>query len=251
MKRRLLPSPADIDDAGQLENFYELPAGRHVRADFVVSLDGAAEIGGKSEPLGAPADRQAFMAMRAVADAVLVGAGTVRAENYGGIVVSAEVSQRRAARGQHRPPPLVVVSRRGDLDVGAKVFNREPPILMTTRRALSDRPELAEVADAVDCGEEDVDLHRMLDELADRGFERVLCEGGPSLLNSLLSEDLVDEMCVTISPLIAGPDRRHLSGGHPFEEPVRFRLEALLEGDGMLIGRYRRESSRRDPDGAG
>jgi len=68
----------------------------------------------------------------------------------------------------------------------------------------------------------------------------VLCEGGPTLLNSLISAGLVDEMCVTISPLIAGPQRLHLSGGDPFEQPLRFRLDGLLEGDGMLLARYGR-----------
>ena len=242
MIRRLLPSPAaDLGGSEDLEAFYALPPARHLRADFVVSLDGAAEIEGRSGPLGAPADRDAFMAMRAVADAVLVGAGTVRAENYGSVRLGDEVQDRREARGQSRLPPLVLVSRRGLLDPEAKVFTHgEPPILLTTRRALAERPQLKEAADAVDCGEDSVDLRFALDHLADRGFPRVLCEGGPTLLNSFISEGLVDEMCVTISPLMAGPQRLHLSGGQPFDEPVRFRLDGLLEGDGMLLARYGR-----------
>lgn len=241
---------AELDGAGDLESFYELPPVRHLRADFVVSLDGAAEIEGRSGPLGAPADRAAFMAMRAVADAVLVGAGTVRAENYGSVKLDDEVQRRREARGQPRLPPLVLVSRRGLLETDARVFTGgQAPILLTTRKALSGRPELGEVADAVACGDEEVDLHYAMDHLAERGLRRVLCEGGPSLLNSLIAEGLVDEMCVTISPLIAGPQRLHLSGGHPFEHPVRFRLEALLEGDGMLLGRYGRSSGPPGEDG--
>jgi len=159
--RRLLPAPpADLEGTEDLEDFYLLPPSRHLRADFVVSLDGAAEIDGRSGPLGAPADRDAFMAMRAVSDAVLVGAGTVRAENYGSVRLGQEVQDRREARGQRRLPPLVLVSRRGMLDAGAKVFTHgEPPILLTTRRALSERPGLSEVADTVDCGPEEVDLH--------------------------------------------------------------------------------------------
>jgi riboflavin biosynthesis pyrimidine reductase len=247
--RRLLPlPPEDLDGAADLEAFYELPPARHLRADFVVSLDGAAEIEGRSGPLGAPADHDAFMAMRAVADAVLVGAGTVRVENYGSVRLAEEVRRRREARGQRSLPPLALVSRRGMLDPGAKVFaSGEPPILLTTRKALTERPELREVSDAVDCGGEEVDLRFALDHLAARGFRRVLCEGGPSLLNSLIAEDLVDEMCVSISPLVAGPQRLHLSGGHPFEHPVRFRLESLLEGDGMLLARY----GRPEPGGEG
>ena len=242
MIRRLLPTPpADLAGTEDLEAFYLLPPSRHLRADFVVSLDGAAEIDGRSGPLGAPADRDAFMAMRAVSDAVLVGAGTVRAENYGSVKLGEDVQDRREARGQSRLPPLVLVSRRGLLEVGARVFTQgESPILLTTGRALADRPELADVADAVECGDTEVDLRFALEHLAGRGFKRVLCEGGPTLLNSLISAGLVDEMCVTISPLIAGPQRLHLSGGDPFEHPLRFRLDGLLEGDGMLLARYGR-----------
>jgi len=241
--RRLLPSPADIEFPEQLEAFYGLPPVRHLRADFVVSLDGAAEIEGRSGPLGAPADREAFMAMRAVADAVMVGAGTVRAEHYGTVKLPVEVQDRREKRGQNRLPPLVLVSRRGLLDTGAKCFTQgERPILLTTAKALDEHPELREAADALDCGADEVDLGFALDHLANRGLQRVLCEGGPTLLNSLIAAGLVDEMCVTISPLIAGPQRLHLSGGHPFDHPVRFRLEGLLEGDGMLLGRYTRST---------
>ena len=248
MIRRLLPAPsAELGEAEELEAFYELPARRHLRADFVVSLDGAAEIEGRSGPLGAPADRDAFMAMRAVADAVLVGAGTVRAENYGSVKLGEDVQERREARGQRRVPPLVLVSRRGALDAGAKVFTHgEAPILLTTRKALAARPELADAADAVECGDEEVDLELALENLAGRGYQRVLCEGGPTLLNSLISAGLVDEMCVTFSPIMAGPQRLHLSGGDPFESPVKFRLDGLLEGDDMLLARYGRLG-----DGAG
>ena len=244
MIRRIFPSPADIDGAEELEAFYELPPRRHLRADFVVSLDGAAEIEGRSGPLGGPPDRNAFMAMRAVADAVMAGAGTVRVENYGAVKLGEDVQDRREARGQHRVPPLVVVSRRGLLDTSAKCFTSgPPPILLTTSRALQERPELREASDAVECGEKEVDLRAGLENLAGRGLQRVLCEGGPSLLNSLIADDLVDEMCVTFSPLMAGPQRLHLSGGDPFDEPVRFRLEGVLEGDGMLLCRYARRTA--------
>lgn len=250
MIRRLLPSPGDIRGPEDLEAFYELPPQRHLRADFVVSLDGAAEIEGRSGPLGGPPDRDAFMTMRAVSDAVMAGAGTVRVENYGAVKLGEDVQDRREARGQTRLPPLVVVSRRGVLDTSAKCFTSgAPPILLTTRKAVEERPELRDAADVVECGDEEVDLRLGLDELAKRGLKRVLCEGGPSLLNSLISDDLVDEMCVTFSPLMAGPQRLHLSGGQPFAEPVRFSLEGVLEGDGMLLCRYARRTGPADDGG--
>jgi riboflavin biosynthesis pyrimidine reductase len=81
--RQLLPSGPDVDSPADLEAVYALPPHRHVRTNFVTSLDGAVELEGRSASLGGPADRAAFMAMRAVADVVMVGAGTARAERYG------------------------------------------------------------------------------------------------------------------------------------------------------------------------
>lgn len=242
MIRRLLPDACVISGDEVLEDFYYVAPGRHVRADFVVSLDGAVEIGGRSVPLGAPADRAAFLAMRAVADAVLVGAGTARIERYGRPAVAGDGQQRRRSRGQQAVPPLVIVSRRGLLGSGDRVFSGGyRPIVITTAAAIALHPELVDLADVVECGDVEVDLRKAIEHLAGMGLGRVLCEGGPSLLHSLLTDDLVDEMCVTFSPVIAGPQHLHLSGAIPLAEPSRFRLGALLEGDGLLMARYNRE----------
>lgn len=242
MIRQLLPTPAVLESVEELEEFYALPPGRHLRADFVVSIDGAVEIDGRAGPLGAPADRSAFMAMRAVADAVLVGAGTARIERYGAVVLAEEIKERREARDQEPVPPLVVVSRRGLLSAGDRIFsNRYRPTVLTTSSALATHGSLAALADVIECGTDDVDLGKAIDLMAERGWKRILCEGGPSLLSSLLRDDLVDQMCVTFSPLIAGPQHLHLSGDKPLAQPSRFRLQGLLEGDGLLMGRYDRD----------
>lgn len=242
MIRKLLPAPAVLDSVEELEEFYALPPGRHLRADFVVSIDGAVEISGRAGPLGAPADRSAFMAMRAVADAVLVGAGTARIERYGAVVLAEEVKQRREARNQEPVPPLVVVSRRGLLSAADRIFsNGHRPTVVTTSSALAAHEPLADLADVVECGSDDVDLGKAIDLMAERGWTRILCEGGPSLLSSLLTDDLVDQMCVTFSPVIAGPQHLHLSGDQPLAYPSRFMLQGLLEGDGLLMCRYDRD----------
>ena len=245
MIRQLLPEASVFSGDRDLEEFYVLPPSRHVRADFIVSIDGAAEIGGRSRELGGPADRAAFMAMRAVADAVLVGAGTARIERYGPVTLGQDVQMRRQARGQQPVPPLVIVSRRGLLGPEDRVFlNGYRPVVVTTGAALKVHPELEDLADVIECGVGDVDLPRSIELLAEMGYERLLCEGGPALLHSLLSHDLVDEMCVTFSPVIAGPQHLLLSGDRPLDEPSRFRLTGLLEGDGLLLARYDRDPQR-------
>ena len=245
MIRQLLPEATVFSGDRDLEEFYVLPASRHVRADFIVSMDGAAEIGGRSRDLGGPADRAAFMAMRAVADAVLVGAGTARIERYGPVTLDEDVQTRRQARGQQPVPPLVIVSRRGLLSPEDRVFlNGYRPVVVTTSAALKEHPELEDLSHVVECGEGDVDLPASIEQLAGMGYERLLCEGGPALLHSLLSHDLVDEMCVTFSPVIAGPQHLLLSGDRPLAKPSRFRLQGLLEGDGLLLARYDRDPAR-------
>lgn len=241
MIRRLLPSPASLEGDEDLEAFYALPPGGHLRTDFVVSMDGAVEIGGRSRPLGSPDDTAAFTAMRAVADAVMVGAGTARIERYGPVQISDDTRARRVARGQQPVPRLVVVSRRGVLGAGDRMFSGgHRPLLVTTRAALAEHPDLVDLADVLECGDDDVDLRRAVGRLVGGGLERIVCEGGPSLLNSLLGSDLVDEMCVTFSPVIAGPQHLRLSGETPLSRPSRFQLDALLEGDGLLMARYGR-----------
>lgn len=222
-----------------LEQLY-LPEGdRLLRVNLVASLDGAVEIEGRSGPLGGPGDRSAFAAMRAVADAVLVGAGTARAENYGPVRLAPEVGERRKRRGQAPRPTLAVVTRRGDLDPHGRLFSGVGRVLvLTTDKVEASRPDLAEVAEVVSCGPSEVDVERAVEELRSRGLGRILCEGGPALARSLLAAGLVDELCLTISPVVVGGGRR-LFGEQLLGRPELFELAGLLEADSMLLGRYR------------
>jgi riboflavin biosynthesis pyrimidine reductase len=138
-----------------LEAEYLHPAGRHIRANFVTSIDGMVEVDGRSGALSGDADRDAFMAMRAVSDVILVGAGTVREERYGPVHFEAAVEDRRRARDQAPIPPLAIVSNRGDLDPEAKVFRGDDkPLLLTTEGAAAAHPDLAGVAEMVVCGDQ-------------------------------------------------------------------------------------------------
>jgi riboflavin biosynthesis pyrimidine reductase len=237
--RRLYPSVGDVTGDAGLEEEYFVGAGPHVRANFVTTVDGMVELGRRSSPLGGPADRSAFMAMRAVADVILVGAGTVREEKYGPVRLDIAVQERRRGRHQAPLPQLAIVSNRGELDPTAKVFSGDTkPLLLTSAAAASARTDLAAAAETVVCGDQRVDLTMALRELGVRGLGRVLCEGGPTLLGSLIGADLLDELCCTTSPWLAGPGHRGLLGDQPLSEPARVRLTAVLEGDGMVLARY-------------
>jgi riboflavin-specific deaminase-like protein len=237
--QRLYPTAADLPDAASLETEYLAPAARHVRANFAVSIDGMVTVGGRSSPLSGPADRAAFMAMRAVTDVILVGAGTVRAENYGPVRLEGAASERRQARGQAPLPVLAIVSNRADLASTARVFaGGDKPLLLTTAGAAAARADLSALAEFVVCGEEAVDLTQGLDALRDRGLGRVLCEGGPTLLESLIESELLDEFCCTTAPALVGPGHRSLAGDRVWPEPFRLQLTAALEGDGMMFARY-------------
>jgi riboflavin biosynthesis pyrimidine reductase len=243
--RQLLPEPRPVENDADLESIFATPPGHRLRANFIISVDGAVELDGRSRGLGRPADRAAFMAMRAGADVLLVGAGTVRAEHYGPVKLNEATRQRRIDRGQPPLPRMAVVSGAADLDPNAKIFSGDiKPLLLTSAKAADSRPDLAAVAEVTICGDNVVDLGYAFDRLSELGLERVLCEGGPTLLSGLLAHHLVDELCLTISPVLAGSGHRSLTTGHPLVEPAWFELSGLLEGDGMLLTRYGRTVSR-------
>lgn len=217
-----------------------------VRVNFVSSLDGAVTMAGRSGGLSDPADQQLFALLRALADVVLAGAGTVRVEGYRGIRFGAEHAKLRARLGLAATPPIAVVSGSAALDPGSGLCTDTavPPIVFTTEAAPADRKDALAAAGAhvVVAGEQWVDPAVALAELGRRGLCRVLCEGGPQLLGDLVVAQLVDEMCLTLAPmLLAGPaDRIAHSLGEP--SPQGLRLASALHDDDTLLLRYVRSS---------
>src|SRR4051812_15763349 len=225
--RRLFPDPSDEVD---LRTAYAVDAHRHVRANFVASADGSVSLQGKSGTLGNDADRELFQLLRAISDVVLVGAGTARVENYGG-----------AREVDGRTPPIAVVSRSLDFDLTSRLFTdtRVPPIVLTCADAPADRRDrLADVADVLVAGESDVDFRIAIDMLADRGLRHVECEGGPHLLGWLIAAGLLDELCLTIAPVIAGGTAGRIVAGLETQVGDQLRLLHVLEDNGYLFLRY-------------
>ena len=236
--RGLLPPGGSPLDGTALAEAYRPPAGRWVRANFVHALDGAVSVDGASAGLGSDGDKRVFDVLRAWADAVLVGHGTAAAEGYGPVDGDAGVVQLRRELGRPAGAPVVVVSRRASLAPGDRLA--VPSTYLVTCGS-SDADRRAALAAAgvrvLVCGDDDVDLPAALDALAADGLEQVLCEGGPALFRSAVAACVVDELCLTTAPLLAGGAPGVL-GDRGLPEPAPVRLTQLLEEDGVLFARY-------------
>ena len=241
--RRLFPEtgPFELDDAA-LADAYRVPAARHLRVNFVAALDGAISVGGRSGGLGSPGDLRVFRVLRALSDAVLVGAGTAAAEGYRPILADSPVGLLRAQLGRPAVAPVVIVSRRASLEpTDQLVTDAVAPTHLVTctaadpvrREALIDAGVRMHV-----CGDDDVDLPAALDALAEHGLEQVLCEGGPALFRAALAAGVVDELDLTTPPLVVGGGPGLLPAA-PTDAPVRAELVQLLTEDGVLFARRR------------
>jgi riboflavin biosynthesis pyrimidine reductase len=146
--------------------------------------------------------------------------------------------------GRPPTPPIAVVSARLDLDPASRLIATAPPyartIVITTAEAPPERrAELAERADVIVAGRETVDLAAAIDALADRGHRRLLTEGGPHLLSQLVAADLLDELCLTVGPALAGPAaNRIVAGTTSPARPLPLALAHVLEDSGFLLCRY-------------
>jgi len=238
--RQLIPSPGPGDP--DLAALYAYPSGPWLRGNMVASADGAGSLGGVSAGLSSDADRQVFALLRALADVIVVGSGTVKDEHYGPARRSKLWSHLRA--GRPATPPIAVVSGRLDLDPASRLFTEAPPdartIVITTVKASADlRAGLAQHADVITAGEAAVDATAAVRALADRGYQRLLTEGGPHLLAQFAAAGLLDELCLTIGPLLAGPGAGRILSGDPFPAgPLPLALAHVLEDDGFLMCRY-------------
>ena len=242
--RQLLPEPRDEVDPDEVyaADARPAPPGRPwVLTNMIASVDGAASVEGTSGALGGPADRATFHALRGVPDVILAGAGTVRAEGYGPPRTDAGQQARRVARGQEPYPRIAVLSGRLDLDLASALFTDTPtrPIILTSRRPSPEQLAAAsDVAELIVTGDEHVDLPEAIAALGRGGANVVLCEGGPVLDGQLLAAGLIDEVCLTVAPLLGGGEAHRIMHGPVLDQPEGLRLDRVLEHDGMLLLRY-------------
>ena len=215
-----------------------------VRGNMIASLDGGATDDGKAGGLAGPGDRAVFELMRHVADVILVGAATVRIENYSGAQLSVAQRQARQRRGQAEVPPIAVVTQSAQLDHDAKLFTRTevPPLILTCTQTVNEAwgrlGAVAEVIDASGPRPDSVDAATVLKILAERKLFRVLTEGGPQFLSLLIEDNLLDELCLTVAPILVGGVARRIATGPGRVHTRMQRAHLLTDDEGYLYTRY-------------
>jgi riboflavin-specific deaminase-like protein len=207
--------------------------------NMVSTIDGRAQVRGRTGELGEDADLEMLLELRALADAVLIGTGTLRVEGYARLVGSEERRARRAAAGLAPDPPAVLLSRSLDLPWDAGLFAApEQPVLVYTREgAEAGVPEVAAPLEIVRLPH--ASPAAMLADLRARGVAALLCEGGPTLNSALLNAGLVDELFLTVAPLITGEVQAlRIVEGEGLREVLRARPVWVLRARGELFLRY-------------
>jgi riboflavin biosynthesis pyrimidine reductase len=241
--RQVLPDDCLVDDPFSVlaEDPRPAPGKRPwVMANMVMSVDGAHALEGRSGQLSGPADRAVFHSLRGLADVILVATGTARAERYRRPAAEPFAQEVRRSRGQAPAARLAVVSRSLEIPADQPFLGGEGPDPLVLHPASSDPERLPAGVESRVAGESDTDLAVALKGLADEGARWVLCEGGPTLLGQLHTADLLDELFLTVSPLLVGGDQLGLLGRTTPAVDHRFDLHRVLEDDGTLLLTYRR-----------
>jgi 5-amino-6-(5-phosphoribosylamino)uracil reductase len=219
----------------------------YVVVNMIATLDGRAAIDGRTAKLGNAGDRALFHRLRAQADAVMVGAGTIRTERYRPLIRDPELRELRARQGLGDPLAVIVsASLRIDSSIPLLADPDSRIVVLT-----SSAGELEGCAASIEYlrgeGGDEMRLAPLLQRLRrEHAVRSVVCEGGPTLNASLLVEDLIDELFLTTAPkVVGGTEPLTIVSGPSLAEPVEFDLAGLLELDGHLFGRYRRTERRR------
>ena len=221
-----------------------------VTGHMVTGLDGTASAGGRVGSLSTAPDQALFRRLRQIADVVLVGAETVRREGYGPVRLSEEAQEQRRSQGRSSTPPLAVVSRSLAFDWSSRAFADAPEgarthVITSASADPQRRAEAEQVATVVVAGEDRVEPVAALRALAGLGHRVVLCEGGPTWLGEVVAADRLDELCLSVSPVMGG-DPLPVSVTPPGAGLAEFELMGVMAEDDTLFLRYERKAQERD-----
>jgi riboflavin-specific deaminase-like protein len=209
-----------------------------VYLNMVSTADGRAAIEGRSHDLGSEADTLLLTELRALADAVMIGTGTLRAEGYARLVSDPDRIARRAAHGLAATPVAVLLSRSLDLPWDAGLFAAAGQPVLAYTGSDAEAPEVAAALEVVRL--EDPSPAAALADLRARGVRALLCEGGPTLNRALLAAGVVDELFLTLAPMLAGTaDAPRIVEGEDLPEPLTMQLAWVLRHGDELFLRYR------------
>jgi 5-amino-6-(5-phosphoribosylamino)uracil reductase len=238
--------PTGVTDDTELARILDFPTPLNrpwVKVLFVASADGAVTVDGRSGGLSDPNDKRIFRLGRGLADAVLVGAGTATAERYRGAKPKEMPTELRKARNLKPVPTIAVVTRRCSIEPTSPLFTdtEAPTIVFTANSAPQARRAAIENAggEVIATGDDDVDLTRVIQELDNRGMRRVACEGGPALFAAMIAAGLVDELELSVAPLLAGGTAGRIATG-PQSSPTPLKLAGILHAGNLLLLRYLR-----------
>jgi riboflavin-specific deaminase-like protein len=243
--RRLIPDLGETTVDEQLDSYrpWEDPPTERpfVATNFAATVDGRATIGGVSGPIGSDADTAMLVGLRTRFDAVMIGAGTMRAERYGRVVGNQEQRERRERIGLPHDPLTVIVSGRLDLPWDAPLFTAGGGRVLIFTASEAEPPPTATSLRIVR-HEGRVDLAAALRHLREeRGVRALLCEGGPHLHGQLWAAGLVDELFLTTAPRMTGAKAPRIVEGL-LPEIAELDLVWLLEHGGELFARYRQHT---------
>ena len=218
----------------------------YVVVNMIATLDGRAAIDGRTAKLGNEGDRALFHRLRAQGDAVMVGAGTIRAERYRPLIRDPELRELRARRGLGDPLAVIVsASLRIDAHIPL-LADPDSRIVVLTSSPDELEGAVASIEYLRGEGGEEMPLTSLLQRLRrEHGVRSIVCEGGPTLNGSLLLEDLVDELFMTTAPkVVGGAEPMTIVSGPMLPQPAEFELAGLLELGDHLFARYRRAARR-------
>ena len=245
--KQIFPEEIEVDPVTVYNNDVRTPLDSRpwILLNMVNSVDGFISFEGRAGGLSGPADKNIYQIIRGLADIILVGAGTVRAENYKAPKTpESNLAELRESRGQEKRPRIAVLSGELNLDPDMGLFadrhpEDKPPLIYTKSESLKkNASQFKSSAEIVDFSEEELNVSRVVEDLLNKDAKIVVCEGGPNLNAHLLAAGVIDEFCLSVSPRAVGGEDPAVLLNQPVDSPTELSLDRILLEEEFLFCRY-------------